>query len=343
MKNRLLLGLTILSLFVAACGGGTAATTGGDTPGTTAAGDDPGTTAGDAGTVTTMGIDSSKPTINLVVNAWTASALNVEIAKQLIEGHLGYPVEAVTIDENAAMYTGLADGTLDAVLELWPSGITEDEQTFLDEGTVVNIGELGAVGQIGWFVPDYVIAEHPELATWEGFQDPANAALFATAETGDQGRFLGTDPSYSQYDEPIIANLELPFEVVYSGSEAATVAELDLRVAAQEPILMYWWTPTAAFAKYNLVQVELPAYSDECYAEVSAVDCAYPEDRLIKLASAQLEEKAPEVFEFLSNFTQTTEDQLSMLPAAEIDGEDLPVVAKGWIDANQDIWQAWLP
>ncbi|MBA3361124.1 MAG: glycine/betaine ABC transporter substrate-binding protein [Acidimicrobiia bacterium] len=343
MKNRLLLGLTILSLFVAACGGGTAATTGGDTPGTTAAGDDPGTTAGDAGTVTTMGIDSSKPTINLVVNAWTASALNVEIAKQLIEGHLGYPVEAVTIDENAAMYTGLADGTLDAVLELWPSGITEDEQTFLDEGTVVNIGELGAVGQIGWFVPDYVIAEHPELATWEGFQDPANAALFATAETGDQGRFLGTDPSYSQYDEPIIANLELPFEVVYSGSEAATVAELDLRVAAQEPILMYWWTPTAAFAKYNLVQVELPAYSDECYAEVSAVDCAYPEDRLIKLASAQLEEKAPDVFEFLSNFTQTTEDQLSMLPAAEIDGEDLPVVAKGWIDANQDIWQAWLP
>jgi len=343
MKNRLLLGLTILSLFVAACGGGTAATTGGDTPGTTAARDDPGTTAGDAGTVTTMGIDSSKPTINLVVNAWTASALNVEIAKQLIEGHLGYPVEAVTIDENAAMYTGLADGTLDAVLELWPSGITEDEQTFLDEGTVVNIGELGAVGQIGWFVPDYVIAEHPELATWEGFQDPANAALFATAETGDQGRFLGTDPSYSQYDEPIIANLGLPFQVVYSGSEAATVAELDLRVAAQEPILMYWWTPTAAFAKYNLVQVELPAYSDECYAEVSAVDCAYPEDRLIKLASAQLEEKAPDVFEFLSNFTQTTEDQLSMLPAAEIDGEDLPVVAKGWIDANQDIWQAWLP
>ncbi|MGI8514182.1 MAG: glycine betaine ABC transporter substrate-binding protein [Acidimicrobiia bacterium] len=335
MKNRLLLGLMILGLVVAACGGGTAATT--------APAGDTGATAGDAGTFTTMGIDSSKPTINLVVNAWTASALNVEVAKQLIEGQLGYPVEAVTIDENAAMYTGLSDGTLDAVLELWPSGITDDEQTFFDEGTVINIGELGAVGQIGWFVPDYVIAEHPELATWEGFKDPANAALFATSATGDLGRFLGTDPSYSQYDEPIIANLELPFEVVYSGSEAATVAELDLRVAAQEPILMYWWTPTAAFAKYNLVQVELPAYSDECYAEVSAVDCAYPEDRLIKLASAQLEEKAPDVFEFLSNFTQTTEDQLSMLPAAEIDGEDLPVVAKGWIDANQDIWQAWLP
>jgi glycine betaine/proline transport system substrate-binding protein len=334
MKFRLLALLAVLALLAAACGGGTSATTGGAVE-TTA--------GGDTGTATTMGIDPSKPTINLAVNPWTAAALNVEIAKQLIEAHLGYPVEAVAIDENAAMYTGMADGTVDAALENWPSGITDDEQAFLDEGTVVNIGELGAVGKIGWFVPQYVIDEHPELATWEGFQDPANAALFATAETGELGRFLGTDPSYSQYDEAIIENLGLPFQVVFSGSEPATVAELDARVAAQEPIVMYWWTPTAAVAKYDLVNVPLPAYSEECYADPAQIDCDYPEDVLIKLASAQLEEKAPDVWTFLNNFTITTEDQLSMLPAAEIDGEDISVVAKRWIDENEDVWSAWLP
>ena len=333
MKNRLLLVLVVLSILAAACGGGDGATA-------TSAGGDTGTTGATGGTV---GIDPNKPTINLAVNPWTAAALNVEIAEQLIEAHLGYPVEALAIDENAAMYTGMADGTLDAALENWPSGITADEQAFIDEGSVVNIGELGAVGKIGWFVPQYVSDEHPELATWEGFQDPANAELFATAETGDQGRFLGTDPSYSQYDEAIINNLELPFEVVFSGSEAATVAELDARFAAQEPIVMYWWTPTAAVAKYNLVNVPLPEYSQDCYADPAQIDCDYPEDVLIKLASAGLEEKAPDVFEFLSNFTITTEDQLSMLPAAEIDGEDIEVVAKEWIDAHQDVWQAWLP
>lgn len=332
MKNRLLLCLIALSVFAAACGGDGAATTasGGDTATTVATGD-------------TIGVDPNKPTINLAVNPWTAAALNVEIAKQLIEAHLGYPVEALTIDENAAMYTGMADGTLDAAIENWPSGITADEQAFIDEGSVVNIGDLGAVGKIGWFVPQYVIDEHPELATWEGYADPANASLFATAETGDQGRFLGTDPSYSQYDEAIISNLELPFQVVFSGSEAATVAELDARVAAQEPIVMYWWTPTAAVSKYDLVNVTLPEYSEECYADPAAIDCDYPEDVLIKLASAGLEEKAPDVFAFLSNFTITTDDQLSMLPSAEIDGEDIEVVAKEWIDTHQDVWQAWLP
>ncbi len=336
MKYRLFAVLAALALVAAACGGGTSATTAGGTDATT------GTDAG-TGSATTMGVDASKPTITLAVNPWTAAALNAEIAKQIIEAHLGYPVEAVAIDENAAMYTGMADGTVDAALENWPSGITADEQAFIDEGTVVNIGELGVVGKIGWFVPSYVIDEHPELATWEGFQDPAIAELFASAETGDQGMFLGTDPSYSQYDEAIISNLDLPFQVVFSGSEPATVAALDGAVAAQEPIVMYWWTPTAAVAKYDLVNVTLPEYSEECYADTAAIDCDYPEDVLIKLASPQLEEKAPDVWAFLNNFTITTEDQLSMLPAAEIDGEDIDVVAKTWIDANQDIWQAWLP
>ena len=324
MKKRIWLILFAFALVVAACGDDT----GGDS-----------TTPADGGSTVASG---DGETINIVANAWTASALNAEIAKQLIESELGNPVEIVTIDENT-MFTGLSDGTVDAVLEVWPSGVTPDEQAFLDDGSVVNIGDLGAIGQIGWFVPSYVIDEHPELATWEGYLDPANAALFATAETGDLGRFLGTDPSYSQYDEPIIANLGLPFMAVFSGSEPATVAELDARVAANEPILMYWWTPTAAVAKYDLVQVELPEYSEECYAgEVSEVDCAYPPDTLVKLASPQLAEKAPNVQSFLEKFQMTNEDQLSMLPAVEIDGEDAADIAAQWIADNEDVWSAWL-
>jgi glycine betaine/proline transport system substrate-binding protein len=318
MRKRIWILLFAVALVAAACGGD-----------------------GGTGTTAEGGGGGGTETINIVANAWTASALNAEIAKQLIESELGNPVEIVAIDENT-MFTGLSDGTLDVALELWPSGITEDEQAFLDDGSVVDIGELGAVGKIGWFVPQYVIDEHPELATWEGYADPELAALFATAETGDMGRFLGTDPSYSQYDEAIIANLGLPFEVVFSGSEPATVAELDARVAAGEPILMYWWTPTAAVAKYELVNVLLPEYTEECYADPAAIDCDYPEDVLVKVASSQLADKDPAVQAFLEKFTITTEDQLGMLPAVEIDGEDAADVAAQWIADNEDTWSAWL-
>lgn len=292
------------------------------------------------------GVDDSKETITLVVNPWSASRLNVEVAKNIIENQLGNPVEITEVDENDAMFTGLADGTLDAVLEIWPSGITEAENEFFENGSVNEIGELGAVGRIGWFVPQYVIDDDPSLASWEGYTDAAVGAKFATAETGDLGRFLGTDPSYSQFDEQIIANLNLPFEVQFSGSEPATVAELDARVAASEPVLMYWWEPTAAVAKYDLVKVQLPAYNDTCGESFASgdggVDCDYPEDVIIKAASPNLLEKDKDVYRFLENFSLSNDDQLSMLPAFEIDGDDPATIAADWVANNESKWKAWI-
>jgi glycine betaine/proline transport system substrate-binding protein len=310
--------------------------------------DDDDSSGGDGGTEDTTGggdgggdcAELSGETINVVQNAWTASLIEAQIMKQLIESQLCAPVEIVTIDENS-MFTGLSDGSLDFVTELWPSGIVEDEQAFIDDGSVVVVGDLGTTGQIGWFVPQYVIDEHPELATWEGFKDPELASLFATAETGDNGRFLGTDPSYSQYDEPLIANLELPLQVVFSGSEPATVAELDAAVTAGEPIVMYWWTPTAAAGKYDLVSVELPEYTDGCNDPPEATNCAYPSDPLVKLASAKLQTKNADVWAMLEKVTITNEQQLELLPQVEIDGRDAAEVAAEWIAANEAVWSAW--
>lgn len=342
MKQRSIALIVAAAAFVSACGGDDDAAEPADDA--TAEATAEATGEGSADEPTESG---DKPTIDLIVNPWSASRLNVEVAKNIIENEMGYPVEITEVNENDAMFTGMADGTLDAVLEIWPSGVTEAEQAYFDDGSVVDMGELGAVGKIGWFVPSYVIDEHPDLATWEGYASADNAALFATAETGDQGRFLGTDPSYAQYDEQIIANLGLPFEVQFSGSEPATVAEVDARVTAGEPVLLYWWTPTAAVAKYDLVNVALPEYTDECGASAAAgdggVDCDYPEDVLFKAASAKLEEEAPDVFAFLQAFTITTDDQLEMLPPMEIDGQDPAAVAATWVDAHEDTWRAWLP
>ncbi len=284
---------------------------------------------------------ANKATIKIVQNSWTASALEAEMAKQIIETNLGNKVEIVTIDENA-MFAGLSAGDVDAVLEIWPSGVNADEQKFIDDGSVKNMGLLGAVGKIGWWVPDYVIEQNPSLATSEGLADPAIAKLFATAETGNRGRFLGTDPSYSQYDEAIVKNLNLPFDVKYSGSEAATVAEIDARVAKKEPVLLYWWTPTAAVSKYNLKNVKLPAHTDACYADAAKADCDYPEDPLFKAASAKLESKDAAVFKFIQKFSLSTEDQLAMLPSAEIDKKPAAEVVKLWLASNQDKVKAWL-
>ena len=84
-------------------------------------------------------------------------------------------------------------------------------------------------------MPKFVVDEHPELATWEGFKDPELAKLFATAESGDLGQFLMGDPSYVTYDEQIIANLGLPLKYVVGrlrGSAAHRHRQADRRPEA---------------------------------------------------------------------------------------------------------------
>ena len=89
--------------------------------------------------------------------------------------------------------------------------------------------------------------------------------------------------SKSGSDENIINNLGMEMQVVNAGSEEAIVAALTSAHSREEPIVFYFWTPHSIHAQYDLVQVELPAYSDECYADEAAVDCAYPKDELLKI------------------------------------------------------------
>ncbi len=282
----------------------------------------------------------AKETITLVENPWPASELNVAVAQIIIQQELGNPVEIVALDENA-QWDALAAGNVDASLEVWPSGHGERMAEYIDNlGTVVNGGRLGPVGEIGWYVPTYMVDQNPELATWEGYRNAATE--FSSAETGDMGRFLGADPSWVQYDEQIIANLELPFQVVWTGSEDALLAEVSSAYSRQEPVLFYFYSPHAIFQEFDLTQVELPAYSDACYADPAAIDCAYPEDELLKIFSADLQAKDPDVFTFLSKMSYGSDAQIEMLANLNA-GMSVEEAAQAWVDAHEDVWRAWLP
>ncbi len=339
-KHPVVWWVALIAILLAACAAPAAP---GTSPGTSDAG------GSDASTATSSTSDDAaggeQITIKLAENPWSASALNVAIARILLEEELGYSVEVVTIGESA-QWPPLASGELHASLEVWPSGHADNVEEYItNQQLVENGGPLGPVGKIGWYIPTYMLDEHPELATWEGLAVPENAALFATAETGDQGQFLAGDPSWTQYDADIIANLGLNFTVVTAGSEEAVLAALDAAYSREEPILFYFYRPHAIFAKYDLTEVALPPYSDECYADAAngGVDCDYPPDELFKIFWAGLAEAAPDAYTLLSNMNYSTEDQIGMIAAVELDGMSVEDAARAWLDANPDVWQAWLP
>lgn len=323
--------LGIAALVLAGCGSTPAATGGGEAAPAAA------TSAPAAGA-------GEKIALKLAENPWTGSSVNVNVAKILLEEQLGYTVELITIDENA-QWAALANGDLSASMEIWPSGHAENlKQYVTDQKVVEELGPLGVEGKIGWFMPSYVVEQKPELATWEGFKQAGDAALFKTAETGELGQFLAGDPSWVQYDNDIIKNLNLPLQVVNAGSEQAVLAAVDAAYSRNEPILFYFWKPHSIHAKYKLTQVELPAYSADCYAKAEAggVACDYPKDVLLKVAWSGLKDKAPDAYNFLKAFSYTTDDQIKLIAGVELDKQTAEAVARDWIAKNESTWKPWV-
>jgi glycine betaine/proline transport system substrate-binding protein len=311
-----------------------------------ACGDDSSSSDATDAPAATGGAASTGAGLKLAVNPWTGSAVNANVAKVVLESKLGTPTELVALDENTA-WTGLDSGSLDANLEIWPSGHAADHKTYIEEKkSVVDLGLLGPSAKIGWYVPTFVIDQHPELKTWEGFKDPELAKLFATAESGDQGQFLMGDPSYVSYDEQIITNLSLPLKFVVAGSEAALITAIQQAEADQKPLLLQFWQPHWLQSKVKLTEVELPAVTEACTASAAAADggyaCDYPVDPLYKAANAGLEAKNKAAFDFLTKFQLTTEQQNEIAAMVDSDGQTPDAAAKAWVEANPDVVNAWL-
>jgi glycine betaine/proline transport system substrate-binding protein len=331
---RFAVATVALALITAACGDDSTAskTTAGGQPA-------PGASSGPA--VAGAGI-------KLAVNPWTGSAVNANVAKVVMEAQLGTPVELVAVEENSA-WVGLDAGDLDANLEIWPSGHVTDHKTYVEEKkSVVDLGKLGPAAKIGWYVPKFVVDEHPELKTVEGFKDPKLAKLFATAETGDVGQFLMSDPSFVTYDEQIIKNLNLPLKYTVAGSEAALLTAIDQSIADHKPLLMQFWKPHWKHLSTELVEVKLPDVTPECLASAASnppdgkYACDYILDEIYKAANAGLEKKNKAAFDFISKFSLTTDQQSEIAGYIDRDGMAADAAAKKWVDANPDVVKGWL-
>ncbi len=286
--------------------------------------------------------DCGKVTVN--EQAWAGSTANTYIAKAVLEDELGCQVEVTKIAE-IPVFQAMADGEVDAVLEDWQH--TDEYKKYIDEaGTVVQGGPLGVEGHIGWFIPKYEMDEHPEFASWEGLK--GKESLFKTAESGDQGMFLGGDPSYVQKDKELIKALGLDFKHVTAGAEPAQVARWTQLYKQKKPVIFYWYTPQFYNQEYDLSEVKLPERTPDCKddaksgGDVEQYKCAYDVTVINKLFSKKFADSGSPAYDMLKKMELTNEDQEAVAKAIAGDKVDPEKAGQDWVEQNQDKVQAWL-
>ncbi|MFE1795840.1 ABC transporter substrate-binding protein [Streptomyces sp. NPDC059517] len=277
-------------------------------------------------------------TVTLSTQSWVGAQANVAVAQYLLEHELGYRVDTVQVDEVPA-WDALSQGRVDAILEDW--GHPEQEQRYVeDKKTIVDGGGLGVTGHIGWFVPTYFAKQHPDVTNWKNLNKYADR--LRTAESGGKGQLLDGSPSYVTNDKALVKNLDLDFQVVFAGSEAAQITQMRQFAKEKKPFLTYWYSPQWLFKKVPMTEVKLPAYKEGCDAEPEAVACAYPHTPLRKYLNADFAKSDGGAAAFLKKFKWTTEDQneVSLLIADQkLSPEE---AARKWVRGHERTWRAWL-
>lgn len=223
------------------------------------------------------------------------------------------------------------------------------QQYAVEEKCIVEIGTSDYQGEEGWYVPTYVFegdAERgiepacPGLPDWEALNECVD--VFKTAKTAPKGQYMtGAEAWAPPYgDQPRIDNLDLNYEMVFAGSEAALFADLTRAYEQGRPWLGLMWRPNYMTYKYDLTRVEFPESTDECWGDTYA--CQFPDTVIYQIASAGMEEEHPTVWSILQNY-ELNDEQLRDLQALVVeDGMSVEDAAEQWVEDNAEVWKAWL-
>ena len=338
--GRWFAGVAVVSLIVLGCarssGATSAPTTAGSSAGPVASGSAP--AGSPAVAAATCKGDGTKGTVKMMINQWVGAAANVAVAQCLLQ-QMGYKVQTSTLAEEVA-WQGFSTGEVDVILENW--GHPELEKKYIQTDKLAqDAGPNGVTGIIGWYVPGWMVEKYPDITDWNNLNKYAD--LFKTSESGDKGQFLGSDPTFVQYDEAMIANLGLNYKDVFSGSEAATITAFQQADKNKTPLIGYFYDPQWLHAEIKLVQVKLPPYTPGCDKDLKAVACDYPPYILNKIARTEWLSSAGDAATFVKNFKWANADQNAVADAITNKGMKELDAAKQWIDANPATWQAWIP
>jgi glycine betaine/proline transport system substrate-binding protein len=275
---------------------------------------------------------------NIIVNNWVGYTADAYVVGAVAADELGCNVSYVDLKEGGPSYQALASGDGDVILEEWSGGA--DLEKGLADKTIVDLGSPGNVGIIGWYVPQWLADEYPDILDYNNLNKYADQ--FATSESDGKGQFLGSDPNFTQYDEAIVKNLGLNFKVVFAGGENATVAAFTKAQENKEWLIGYFWEPQYVHAQVPLARVKLPPYTEGCDADKAKVACDYAETELKKVASTAFMDSGSTAADLVQKFTWTNEDQnlvAKYITADKMTPED---AAAKWIADNPDKVDAWL-
>jgi len=296
------------------------------------------------------GPQKNKPTIRLIEADWTSNIIATEIARQVINEQLGYPVERIQTSPTAG-WAAIDRGDADAALECWLPQRYPEIQPFMDKGNI-ELGTQIFPGGAGWFMPRFVSEGNAE----RGIQPMAPGLksildlkehwkLFENPENPGKGELVGGSPGWTDdpLDRSMIRAYDLPM-YRSNQSEAVMCARMIAADKKGEPLLMFMWWPHWILAQVDMVILEEPDpwYEGAFEDDTQDYKAGHPPYDVRTVTATRLKDAAPDVYNFIKNIEMGEQAANDLMLRVDVDKEEIAVVAADWIKQNQSRIDNWI-
>ena len=255
---------------------------------------------------------------------WNSALIQNAVARYIIEngyGHETSQIEGATVP----LFQGLRKGDVDLTMEIWLPNQNDAWNEGIKAGEVIPVGKsLEDNWQSSFLIPAYVQEANPDLDSVEDLKDEKYKALFAEPDSdgkavlygcmsgwGCRGVQTGNDSGDGQ-----IVNYGLSdhIEFLDPGTSGALAAAIEGAFAKEEPILFYYWGPTALMHELGygdgaIVDLDQPDPS-ECPNNDPVHGCAFPAAEVMIAMNTELVDDAPYLIPFFQAWDWSAGNQL---------------------------------
>lgn len=285
---------------------------------------------------------------------WASASIFAHIDKYILNEGFGCEAELIPGDTMPTSTSMVEKAEPDIAPEMWVNSILTTLDQGVAEGKIEYAGRLFADGgEEGWWVPQYLVDQYPELATISGVKK--HPELFPNPENPDRGILMNCPSGWNC--QIINDNLykahgmdEAGFDMGDPGSSAGLDGSLSKAYERNEGWLGYYWAPTAFLGKYDMVKVDFETEHDgkgwdDC---IVLTNCSNPSPNAWKISevytitSKQFSMKSPDAYEYVSTRSFKNSFLNKFLKWAEenqVGGEE---AAEYFMENHSDIWTEWL-
>jgi len=282
--------------------------------------------------------------VSLMQADWGSAQIVSEVAKFLMQQGYGCEVSTVPLSTNPALASVAETGEPDVLTEIWTNGAPAYEG-LVESGKIVPVTEVLSDGGVeGFFVPDYLLEEHPVLATIEGVR--ANPDLVGN-------RFHNCPEGWTCLN--VSNNLlkagglvDAGIENFVHGSGETLAASIAAAYENKEPWFGFYWAPTSVLGKYPMTLVDMGPHDPEKHACNIEEDCAnpamsaFPRSVVVTVLSEDFMAENADISELMANLSFTNAQMGETLAWVEDNSASYEEGAVHFLTTHKDVWGAWL-